>query len=276
MIDFKRNFGEIDALKNTELFTKILDDIKKGNVFPAIRNGYMSFYYKGGGLFKYEKGKFSTHIKYAFNPKDNAHDYITEDKIKNISVCTSFANSYSQIKEKCEKFGTIEAEGVSNLYKFNMLNNKDGVLLLDTEIAFYSEKNKDRIDLLLFDIMKKTLVFVEAKHFSNGELWARENSKPQVVGQIERYNKKILEIGTERIIEQYSEYVQILNDIFNTSLPFPEKCNDKVGLVIMGYDSYQKQKIDKLLKEDGSLSDINYYNAGKLDNIKSLYNEVVK
>jgi len=60
-----------------KLFTeKLLPDIEKGTVFPAIRRDYVDFYHKGGNLFSFRKG-FSTHKKYASIIKSKS-DYISE------------------------------------------------------------------------------------------------------------------------------------------------------------------------------------------------------
>lgn len=37
--------------EKVDLYCKLLDDIKQGTVFPAIRKNELHFYYKGGCLF---------------------------------------------------------------------------------------------------------------------------------------------------------------------------------------------------------------------------------
>lgn len=196
MSEFIRSFKKITELKGEELFSKkLIKDIekcKKDCVFPAIRKGEISFYYKGCGLFKY-KSKFTIHHKYGIVPKD-IKDYISQDDLVNVEVETSFVNGYEKIKERCDKYAGEEDRGVSNLYKYNVTNSSN-VVLLDTEIRFDSEENSKRItnkiDLLLFNKSTQTLLFVEAKHFSNTELWASGNNKPEVIEQIKRYEDEI-------------------------------------------------------------------------------------
>ena len=53
------------SLQEASLFKKkLLPDIKKGEIFPAIRKGRLDFYHKGGKLFSYDS-RFKTHIKFA-------------------------------------------------------------------------------------------------------------------------------------------------------------------------------------------------------------------
>lgn len=278
----------IDKLKKEPLFTnRLLPDIKEGEkaVFPAIRNGSVAFYYKGGGIFTYSKDGFKTHIKYGFNPSNYDTKYIREKDIDRISVCHSFEEGYKSIKEHCEKYGGVEAETVSNLYSCSGANPDKNVILLDTEICFdaYDDSlqtpinKKNRIDLLLYDLKKKQLCFCEAKNFTNKELWAKEGSKPKVCTQINRYNKTLVERKDE-IIQQYERYIEKFNYIFDTCLPFPDRLHLETGLLIFGFDINQKKRIKELLLEDGSLDGIKYYNTGELKakQISTLYKVITK
>lgn len=115
---FRRNLGSvtIDGLKGDELFTeKLIPDIRKGTVFPAIRGGRVDFYHKGGKLFSYDK-KFSTHKKYA-SAIESDSEYISESDLQQkVKVITKFSDGYEQIKENCFLLSGVEAEGVSRIY----------------------------------------------------------------------------------------------------------------------------------------------------------------
>ena len=51
---------------NEQLYSDyLLPDIKKGEVFPAIRNETITFYHKGGRLFSFDGNGFITNIKFA-------------------------------------------------------------------------------------------------------------------------------------------------------------------------------------------------------------------
>lgn len=290
MSKFIRNFTKekIDELKTEDLFNqKLIDDItkcEKNAVFPALRNGYISFYYKGGGLFNYN-GDFTTHYKYGTVPKDIDKDYVSQDDLTKVEVETSFVDGYDKIKERCDKYGTVEADGVSNLYKYNVTHKTNDIVLLDTEIAFTGDgynidentkTTQNRIDLLLFNKSTQTLLFVEAKHFSNKELWATKGTKPKVVEQIKKYESEISQRKLE-IIEQYTNYVNQINILFNLQIPVPTELCTNVGLLIFGFDINQKNKIKTLLIEDESLDGISHYAIGDISSIKTenLYNSIV-
>jgi hypothetical protein len=284
MAEFKRKFESenIKKLKSEKLFTeKLLPDIGSGKVFPAVRGGYMSFYHKGGSLFKYDQNGFSTHIKYAFVPGES-DDYVTEDYLLNLKP-VSFINGYGQIKKNCANYAGDEAKGVSNLFKFSPMcyGAEHRYYLIDIEVAFESndeDKATDRIDILLYDNEKRILLFCEAKHFSNHKIWARENSKPEVIKQLDSYRKQIQK-RREEIIWQYKNCFSILRNCFDIPwLNDPDGVYDDCGFLIFGFDRPQRKKIYKLLISDGSLADRKYYDIGDTTNanIETLFKNLIK
>jgi hypothetical protein len=274
MTPFIRKFEFIKELKRDNLFNvKLLPDIKQGVVYPAVRRGYMSFYYAGGSLFRYDKGKFLTHYKYAFVPEESESTYITQDDIKNLKP-RDFVNGYDQIKENCRLYAETEAGGVSKLFKFaqtnTQLHSEHRYYLVDIEVAFEShdkDKKTDRIDVLLYDNMEQKLLFCEAKHFSNSEIWAKAHNPPRVAKQLDRYKEQIRNRYQE-IIEQYKRSFSIFNDCFDVRLNNPKNICVDCGLLIFGFDSQQKSKIKKLLLDDGSLNNYRHYEIGSMDNIE--------
>lgn len=278
MAGFERSLsdGLIAKLQNEKIFTdKLLPDIRNGKVFPAVRNEEISFYYKGGRLFAYDKNGFKTHIKYCIIPE--FHDnYITKTELNNITISTSFYNEYEEIKKICELYSGGEANAVSALYE-NACLSDSRVIFLDTEIALYTNSENDRIDLLLYDIISRKLCFCEAKLFSNPEIWALKYKKPKVCSQIDKYDKKI-NTYYDDIVAQYSNYIGILNKLFSTDLPVPTSLHKKTGLLITGFDSSQKEKIKNLLIDDGSLDGISNYRTGELKSkqISTLFKNITK
>ena len=248
--EFIRKMGDelLEKLKNSPLFKeRLLEDIKNGDVFPAIRNCYVDFYYKGGRLFVFDKHGFKTHKKYAVTPEDSLQNYVTEDHFNELASGTkSYVKDYKKIKENCKLYSGEEANGISSLYKYSYLRD-EGIVLLDIEIALKSEneeKDTDRMDILLFDKKDAVLKFVEGKLYSNSEI--RSNTYPEVVKQVGRYNVQIASKKAS-IIDAYSKYIEIVNWIFDLQLPLPLDIFPKTGFYIFGFDSYQR-KLD--LKEN--------------------------
>lgn len=268
---FERRLGtdRIESLKSEELFTgRLKRDIENKNVFPAIRVGRMDFYHKGGKLFRYD-GEFRTHKKYASTIKSDS-DYVSESDLQNkVEIVKSFSTGYEQIKENCSLYSGPEAQGVSRIYHKSPFTNGDlTVVVLDIEISFQArteDRSQDRIDILLFNKATQRLRFYEAKHFSNSELWA-DKGQPRVVSQIRRYEEQIYQ-EHNTILSQYKSYVEIMNSLFGSNLPEPESIDEKVTLLLFGYDTDQQGgRMQKLL---GSLSGIQHYFIGNISAVKT-------
>jgi hypothetical protein len=266
------NLDVIKRLRDSRLYTeKLKPDIDAGVVFPAIRDGYIDFYHNGGRLFTF-KQNFSTHRKYASVIKSK-NDYVSEaDIAKRVKLITDFCDGYEEIKENCSLYSGVEAEGVSRLYhKYPFTKNDVPVVVLDIEVSFEArskDRNQDRIDILLFNKDTQQLRFYEAKHYSNGELWAAEGNPPKVVSQIKRYQEHIA-VNGDHILSQYCNYVRIMNDLLGCNLPEPKSIDEKVTLFVFGYDrDQQKGRMQKLLFEDQSLAGIQYYFIGNVSAVK--------
>jgi hypothetical protein len=261
--EFNRHVDEsfIEGLKKQPLWqSKLKDDCEKGNVFLAIRNGYISFYHKGGGLFKFENNCFSTHVKYASvidtNNGNIPEDSISENQLKNLKIIPDFITGYDRIKENCELYSGAEAKGVSNLYQTSSYLQTKSIFVLDIEIAFKKGdgKEQDRIDILLYNNDTQTLRFVEAKHFSNPDLWS--TTIPKVVEQIKKYEEQIDRHG-KKLIEEYGLYIDGLNWIFDKKYKPPKTIDPKVSLLIFGFDKAQKndERFQKLVVRNPEYKD---------------------
>lgn len=273
-MEFKRNFNEIEKLTretaSANLFSNyIKPDCEQQNVFMAIRNGYLDFYHKGGRLFKFDKNGFQTHIKYASVIEKQNKDYLTQSEIGKYKTSIEFDKSYSRIKENCGNYAGIEAIGVANLYSQHSYMSKSDIVVLDVEVSFKSnnkDKKQDRIDILLFNKKTKTLQFVEAKHYSNGEI--KSNTKPKVINQIDRYKKQINNPKVNKeILEAYQNYINIINKICNINLPLPEKICKDVSLLIFGFDNDQKNGGLKTIEGNLKKYNVKFYSKGDMKNV---------
>lgn len=240
----------IDNLRNHELYDEcLLPDIRKGNVFPAARDGYISFYHCGGNLFKFNKsGKFKTHIKYASVLKTEGHKrtYISEDVLKNKEAkpIESFVDGYARIKENCEKYSRPEGKAVSDFCKkFSYMTGSHEIVVLDIEVALSSaDKKGERLDFLLFNMREKSLRFFEVKRYVNGELWGQ--GRPGIVEQIEEYKKELAR-RTEEILEAYKAYIPILRDVFQIEMPTPNTLDPNVALLVCEFNNHHKKDLKK-------------------------------
>ena len=267
-MSFKRHINSklLNRLQSEQLFkNKLFSECISQNVFLTIRNEIIDFYYKGGRLFKFDKNSFHTHIKYASVIPKKGKDYLTEKELSKpnakYKLTSEFEKAYPRIKENCANYSGVEAQGVSYLYhKHSYLTTNNNVVVLDVEISFKSlskdnRKKQDRIDILLFNKDTKELQFVEAKHYSNKEIWS--SNIPQVINQISRYENQILN-RKKAILIEYKEHIKTLNQLFNTSLRTPKSILEKVTLLIFGFDHDQQNgRLKNLIKSNPKYSTIN-------------------
>lgn len=302
--EFKRYLEDeslIDKLKQEPLFKdKLLKDIKEGKVLPAIRDkNKIDFYFYKRLLFQYD-GEFSTHPKFAYIPKNYGKKYITHGE--KLGEVADFNDGYEYIKERAKLYASIEDIGVYNICKNGSFILNDDYIVLDVEVAFektieeepkgtieqieeadfQNKKRKNeqnRIDILLYNIKDRELLFVEAKHFTNKEIWS--NNVPEVVEQVKRYNKEI-EQRHPQILQVYKEYVNNINKIFKNELkkqlPIPEKIYKHCGLIIFGFDGDQRDGKLIATKEKIESENIKVYTIGNESkiNVKNLYNYIKK
>ena len=268
---FKRKLDKaiIDILKQDILWSeKIKKDCSRQKVFLTIRDNLIDFYHKGGRLFSFGRQGFKTHLKYASVISTNGKDYLTESELSDYKLAADFKSNYHRIKENCSNYSGIEAAGVSALYHKHSYLSDNNIVVLDIEVSFESlnkEKNQDRIDILLYKKDTKTLQFVEAKHYSNSEI--RSRTTPGVIDQVNKYESQILKRRTE-ILSGYTEYLKIVNNIFNISLPKPKTIEDKVILLIFGFDQDQKTgKLKKMVTENSKYSGIKNYSIGNIKKV---------
>jgi len=297
---FVRRFDESqqNLLKNPDdLFIKhISGDVISGNVFPAFRNNTIDFYHRGGKVFHFVDGKYSTHIKYASVLQGYNKPYIDEKMLNNATLIKDFkGEGYARIKENCSLYSGVESAGVSTIFArssfalSDLKNNKPSIVVLDIEVSLQAldeewdeelevknkKRSQDRIDLLLYNTETKTLQFFEVKHFSNKELWSSAKTEPPVVGQVKRYNKQLTKKHDE-VLSAYQNYTKIARDLFGLStsqLPDPEHLKSEVILLVFGFDNNQKKKIEELLIEDGSLKEISARFFGNPKSASEIWNE---
>lgn len=249
---------------------KIKHDCISQKVLFTIRNNRVDLYHKGGLLFRFDSNEYRTHIKYAsvITSEKEDKEYLTEKQLSNYPLVSDFETNYKRIKENCSKYSGDEAKGVSAIYHKHSFLSKCNVVVLDIEVSFESEekdKKQDRIDIVLFNKTTKTLQFVEAKHFSNKEIWS--NDTPKVLNQLKRYELQIERRKSEILIE-YIELMRTLNRIFDLSLPKPVDFNEHVTLLIFGFDNDQKNgRLNKLIIKNPKYKGLKIYSKGNIKDV---------
>lgn len=266
---------EADLVKSNLWTKKLKNDCQSQSVFLAIRDNKIGLYHKGGLLFCFDNNGYKTHIKYASVISSNGKDYLTESELAQYKLSSDFESNYSRIKENCSKYSGIEAASVSEIYHRHSYLSSNNIVVLDIEVSFesYAEENyQDRIDILLFNKLTQTLQFVEAKHYSNKEIWSK--ATPKVISQINRYENQIKQ-RTPEILKEYAEYVKSINNLFAITLPVPEKIDPKVTLLIFGFDSDQlKGRLNKFIIKKEEFKGLKVYTRGDISKIetKTLWN----
>jgi len=258
-------------VKSSLWINEIEKDCRKQNVFLAIRDNQIDFYHKGGRLFCFDNKDFKTHLKYASVIPKSGKDYLTENELFKYKPASKFGTNYTRIKENCSNYSGIEAAGVSEIYHKHSYLSTSNVVVLDIEVSFKSlnkSSKQDRIDILLLNIETRTLQFVEAKHYSNSEIWSK--STPKVISQINRYETQINQRKTN-ILTEYIEYVKVINRVFGVSLPEPIDIVPKVTLLVFGFDRDQKKgRLKDLVIDNTKYKGIKFYPIG---NIKEVVTE---
>ncbi|MGL5439592.1 MAG: hypothetical protein ACRDA4_04300 [Filifactoraceae bacterium] len=279
MGDFNRYFHYVENLKNEPLYKdKILPDIRKGRIFPALRGGTIEFYYKGGELFVYDGTKFTTHVKFAFTNVYSDVQHITEDEMLNLKAIPSFYDGYEEIKARCAKYVNVDALGVGDIIKSAGFEDSHSTIVLDIDPSFTRRDiSKDKIDIVLYNPSKKEILFCEAKHYSNPKLWSTQTSDSKILAQLKRYTTWIY-VNKNLILKQYTNSIDIYNQLFDLSLPYPESVVDTVKLFVFGFDPKQKDIIENLLSSDGGLKGIEHYSRHSIKGLSldELYRQLKK
>jgi hypothetical protein len=265
----------IEKLLESDLWQKkIKDDCIDQKVLFTIRKKRIDLYHKGGLLFTFDVSKgFKTHIKYAAvidTDEDTLKNYLSESEIESRELPHDYSKGYKRIKENCSNYSGVEAAGVSALYHSHSCFSGSDVVVLDIEVSFTSLEldgsKQDRVDVVLLNKKNGKLQFVEAKHFSNKELWSK--SQPPVIKQIKRYEGQILEKRKD-IVSKYKIYIEHLNYIFDLALPVPTEIDDRVTLLVFGFDKDQKNgRLSKQINNNPFYDGVKTYQKGDIKDFK--------
>mgnify|MGYP006928192585 CR=1 FL=1 len=245
----ENNYERIKVLKKEDLFDKhLLDDIKKGIVFPAVRGGKIDFYHLGRKLFSFDGRSFKSNVKYLLVLDQNTSGEVTEKKLKTLKVCDSFVVAYQQIKKNTKLYVDPESKQVSKVCKGHSYccDETGPIVVLDIELSLTAQdedRTADRIDLILLNTKTNQIRFFEVKTYKNKELKEVKGNIP-VINQVGRY-KAQLAGRYNYLLRSYQEYVEIINILFGIKIPQPKSIDLDVDLLIFHFNSSEEKKLEK-------------------------------
>jgi hypothetical protein len=239
----------ISVNSNHSLFQKLKNDPE---VFAAVRDGYLSFYYKGRSLFEYRSNRFDTHQKYAVIWPSTTR--VVEGADFNGCFSKDFNTDYEKIKSNAAVFEEKERSYVNCIAtKFNF-KHASPICVIDVECTIPGTKNCE-MDLVLYNTQEKSIRFVEAKLYNNKEL-----SSSKICGQLLQY-EGVIKDNRDNILMRYRTSINAFNELYQINLPQPNEVKEKVVLLIFDYDSDQKNKISDIVNRCPD-PDLLYYAVG--------------
>ena len=208
--------------KNIDLFNLLKKDVLSGTVFPAVRKNQIYFYYEGGCLYKFSNGKFArdkAFEKYGCENKNLSAYEIAKKQVEN-----KFANVMGNVKER---------RLLNSLYccTFDKTRLFDTVVL-DIEVNLNGNiGGGKKCDLVLYNVPSNTIMFVEGKVFFDSRVNVKRGSLPEVIDQVNTYSEAIAE-QHQTVIRQYANHVEIINRLFGTKYPIPQKLVRQAKLLV--------------------------------------------
>jgi hypothetical protein len=220
-MSFVRSFPDrkISFLEGEPLYKLLRDDVKKGEVFPALRKDTLDFYCGGGVLFRFDGKQFQRNPNYGGENINRRKGFVPQE-IYGKDFLKSYESFKRENKEHFEKNGgksvakPNERQFLAELYKYTYKNSDfPEVCVLDIEVNFNVGGVK-KCDMLLYHSHSNELMFVEGKLFSDSRLSCHKNdSEPDVIGQVKEYSGIIQGIR-EEIEMQYAGYLTVMSRLF--------------------------------------------------------------
>lgn len=198
---------------------KLVDD---GDIFVAVRGGYLNVYYRGNSLIRLDLKSGSlvgaVHYKYLLNPGLDEYVPVVEGVPQFQGglerYFTQALSNIGALKKAADPYADVEKSGVHEILRCNPN-------IIDVEAAFGGVPRKDgkgvsapRVDFVALqeDEDEIRLVFFEAKDFGNAALRAGGDRLPDVVEQVVEY-RDLLEANREKVEGAYREVCRLLLEI---------------------------------------------------------------
>ncbi len=198
--------------------------------------------------------------------RDNSEDALTWNVFRFLDKLNLLPDLLSQLSKK----EINETELI--LWSYSPKEQSSMSLLNNARVEFGETiaRGSEPDIIILTD---KVLYFIEAKHFSNKDIWS--TTTPKVIEQIKKYEEQISK-RKDDIIEAYTNYVNILNSIFGLKMPPPLKIEDKVSLLIFGFDQNQKDgRLQQLILDNPEYKACHVYCKQDKVNPTTLWNSQI-
>ena len=189
-------------------------------LFPEIRNGSMTIYYRGAALIRdlrVNDGQMVGQVHFKYIPvhtPDNS-SYVTL-QLGNVGFTlpqnlAPLAIGFGDLGVLSEYKRTMRSvsHNLECLIVHEIVSRHDNIIL-DQEIKFQTpgELAADKIDICHFDTHLNCLSFVEVKGIHDPRLQPGANDLPEVVDQLQRYGERIQQ-EQEVILEDFQQVVAI-------------------------------------------------------------------
>ena len=226
-MSFLRTFSETQKTKmtsgnNAELFAKLRVDVLKGDVFPAVRQNELHFYYKGGCLFKFANGAFRR-----------------DKNFEKFGVGLEELPPYERAKKENERKFTRVSGKIMERQLLDALNRhtfdfgyEGSVVVLDIEVDLNGTVGRGKkCDMVLMNRLTDELMFVEGKVFSDSRVLVSIPFTPEVIAQVNTYTAAIEE-QRQNILEHYARHIEVINELFGTAYRSPKKLAESAKLLV--------------------------------------------
>ncbi len=264
--------------------------LQKGKGLLTIRDNHATVYYNGNRLCDLPASdRFDPKVNRKFLPllRSKCMDdklptqYIGESEWRRqagLSACTeyTYADVLPEICSNIIYHETPESGQIVNLYAYAPLcaTNRSPVILLDIEAVFSSpDEDEDRIDLVLYHVEDRRLIFCEVKRLWDFRLNQNALYPAGILGQMERYQARI-DRERDNIRVQYDRVIDFYN-IFSTrhgssgrKIPHIGEEAPLLGVLIVEYknneaDSRRRKEVKAMLSAAG----IKYKDIGDTSHI---------
>lgn len=218
----KKHIAALYNNENSRIFNLLMNDIKSGFVFPALRKDEIYFYYDGGCLYKFVNGCFV---------RDMAYEKYT----CTVNCLSSYETAKKQIESKFTntKGNDKERRLLNASYCHTYCREKElNTIVLDIEVNLNGNTARGKkCDLVLYNTQSSELMFVEGKVFCDRRVNVKQGYIPEVIEQVNAYSAAIAE-QNETIVNQYENYIVIINSLFGTTYKKPKRLVQTAKLLV--------------------------------------------